>query len=269
MRPGLLAHLHAHAAFQKKHGGRPTAGSSARASLSRRGFEGILDNLEGTVKRLAPKEDASHWAAYYDETNYSDAAFDEKKRLVRAWLSEVEPRTVWDLGANTGTFSAIAAEREECTVVAFEADEVAADRHFQKRAEEGHERILPLVMDLANPSPNLGWDEAERPGFKQRAPAQCLLALALVHHLAIGNNLPLPHLACALAGWGKHLIVEFVPKEDSQVQRLLASREDIFPDYHEEGFRAAFSESFEVLRSTRIGESVRTLYLMKARGAKP
>ena len=102
-------------------------------------------------------------------------------------------------------------------------------------------------MDLTNPSPDTGWHNQERTGFFHRGPVDLVLALALVHHLAISNNLPLPMLSHALAALGRHLIIEFVPKEDSQAQRLLASREDIFPDYTIQGFRDAFLADLKIL----------------------
>lgn len=122
-------------------------------------------------------------------------------------------------------------------------------------------------MDLTNPSPALGWDHAERMSLLQRGPAEAVLALALVHHLAISNNVPLPKLASFFAAAGRLLIVEFVPKTDSQVRRLLSTREDIFPDYHLEGFRAAFSTAFEILREEPIAGTERALLLMRRKNA--
>ena len=124
--------------------------------------------------------------------------------------------------------------------------------------------ILPLRLDLTNPSPALGWAHRERLSLEERGPADVLLALAVVHHLAIGHNLPLERVAAFLAKIGRHLVIEFVPKSDSQVQRLLRDREDIFPDYAREGFEAAFQSHFRIERTVPVAESERTLYLMTA-----
>jgi hypothetical protein len=121
-------------------------------------------------------------------------------------------------------------------------------------------------MDLTNPSPSLGWDHRERDSLEARGPADLVLALALVHHIAISNNVPLPRVADAFARLGRHLAIEFVPKSDSQVQRLLATRADVFPDYHRDGFEAAFGTRFELVDVRPVEGSDRILYLMRRRG---
>jgi hypothetical protein len=122
-----------------------------------------------------------------------------------------------------------------------------------------------LVLDLTNPSPALGWDNSERDSFSARGPVDMALALAVIHHLAISNNVPLPQLANFFAEHCKWLVIEFVPKSDLQVQKLLTSREDIFPSYTREGFEAAFSARFAIRKSEAVYDSERTLYLMEAR----
>ena len=126
-------------------------------------------------------------------------------------------------------------------------------------------RILPLVQDLTNPSPAIGWENREREQLESRGPADMVLALALIHHLAISNNVPLQRLAESFARLGRWLVIEFVPKEDSQVKRLLATREDIFPDYTVQGFQEAFAHSFEIVDKVEIHGSKRILYLMKTK----
>jgi hypothetical protein len=111
----------------------------------------------------------------------------------------------------------------------------------------------------------LGWSNQERQSLDQRGPADMLLALAIIHHLAISNNVPLPQLADYFAGLGNWLVIEFVPKSDSQVQRLLASRKDIFSDYNQATFEAVFSENFTIHESVAIRGSERRLYLMEKR----
>ncbi len=125
--------------------------------------------------------------------------------------------------------------------------------------------FLPLVLNLANPSPALGWDHTERDSLLDRGPADLVMALALVHHLAISNNLPLARIASFLRRAGRTLIIEFVPKSDSQTQRLLAGRADVFPEYTQSHFEAAFAEHFEIDCAEPITQSDRTLYLMRAR----
>lgn len=123
--------------------------------------------------------------------------------------------------------------------------------------------MLPLRMDLTNPSPSLGWHNAERESMQARGPVDLVMALALIHHLAISNNVPLVEVADYFADLGDYLIIEFVPKSDSQVTRLLASRLDIFPDYTLNGFRQAFEHRYTVVDETPIDACERTIFLMK------
>jgi ribosomal protein L11 methylase PrmA len=147
-----------------------------------------------------------------------------------------------------------------------DADPGAVELNYRQAKQDKTPNLLPLLLDLTNPSPALGWRSAERDSFVERARADAVMALALIHHLAIANNVPLPDIGAffaQLAGW---LIVEFVPKSDPKVQTLLVTREDIFPMYTPEGFEAAFSQYFEIVRAEHIAESDRRLYLMRRSG---
>ena len=159
--------------------------------------------------------------------------------MVAEYLTEVTPRNVWDLGANTGLFSRIAANMGIRTV-AFDIDPEAVEANYLKVKQDDEQNILPLLLDLSNPSPSLGWSGNERDSFMDRGPADCAMALALIHHLAISNNLPFFKISDFLSRICKRLVIEFVPKHDRQVQRLLRSREDIFGEYDQEEFRRGF-----------------------------
>lgn len=262
LNPRLLVHLHWHARAQKAYG----AGQSiARPrAFPRQSLLGLLDSLKSTVESLNWIPDRTEWANYYAETNYTDHATALKLHLVGEFLDEIKPGIVWDLGANTGRFSQLAADRGAMTV-SIDIDPACVERNYRNIVARGERRILPLVLNLANPSPALGWDHSERNSLLDRGPADLVMALALVHHLAIANNLPLDRVAAFLRRAGQALIVEFVPKSDSQVQRLLAGRADVFPDYTQSHFETAFAGHFEIVRAEPIAESDRTLYLMRAR----
>ena len=258
---GLLTHIHVHAGAQKKYAGEEV--KSRGGSMSKQAMTGLIESLDSTVRKLEWKPGGTEWGNYYDITNYSDAAFEHKKQLVGEWTSRLQPVTVWDLGANNGVFSRVAAEKGP-QVISWDIDPTAVEQNYRQVKAEKHDRLLPLLLDLTNPSPALGWANRERDSFGGRGPADLILALAVIHHLAISNNVPLPQLADFFAGTGKWLIIEFVPKADSQVQKLLTSREDIFPTYHREGFEAAFSQKFRVHEAIPVRESERMLYLMEA-----
>jgi hypothetical protein len=261
---GLLTHLILHAASQRRFAGAEVRSARGRRRVSRNGFLGLIDNLRRTVASLRWAPGRTDWAEYETMHNYSVSAMDAKRRLVAEDLEAARPSTVWDLGANTGAFSRLASERGIATV-SFDIDPSAVEGNYRRVRASRETNLLPLLIDLTNPSPAQGWHHSERLSLRQRGPADAILALALVHHLAIGNNVPLPQVAALLADLGHWLIIEFVPKSDSQVKRLLAAREDIFSDYHPEGFERAFSEAFALRRRDPIPESERTLYLWEKR----
>ena len=141
----------------------------------------------------------------------------------------------------------------------------AAERNYRQLREEKRGDILPLVMDLANPSPGIGWAGRERRSLLERAGPDAILALALVHHIAISRNVPLPMVLDLFASLAPWAVVEFVPKEDAMVRHLLATREDVFPDYTLDGFRAATAGRFEIVAERPIEESLRVLFLLRRR----
>lgn len=264
--PSLLVHVHLHAASQKRYADAGTKTRGRRAvSVSERGIEGLVRGLRGAVSRLRWKPPRTEWADYYAGTNYTDAAAGRKAQAVSSMLAAVAPRRVWDLGANTGRYSRIAADHG-ASVVAFDVDPAAVEANYRQVKSNEETRLLPLLLDLANPSPGTGWRNRERPPVQERGRPDALLALALIHHLAISGNVPLDGVARLFRELGGALVVEFVPKSDSQVQRLLASREDIFTDYHREGFEAAFERHYRIEQRVEIPESERAVYLMRPRG---
>jgi len=260
--PALLAHIHLHAKSQERYGGRKVDVKGLK--LSRLGLYGIVDQLTSAVRGLKWRPHGTAWAGYYNDTNYTDAALKHKQELVEGYLDRLKPGTVWDLGANTGLFSRIAG-RMGAETVAFDIDPTAVELNYLECVKEGDKNILPLVVDLVNPSPGLGWENSERLSLIQRGPADTVLALALVHHLAITSNVPLVSIASFFSSLCRSLIVEFVPKNDSQVERLLTNREDIFTDYTQQGFEAAFMRYFTIEDSQPIRDSQRILYLMRVR----
>jgi ribosomal protein L11 methylase PrmA len=221
----------------------------------------ILDSLRATIERLAWNPKKTQWADYYSKTNYSEEAMELKKRFVASVVDEVRPGQVVDLGANTGEFSTIAA-RAGAYVVAADIDHGAVELCFRRTSAEKYKSILPLVVDLTSPTPAVGWMNVERTSFLDRCSGKTdlVLALALLHHLVIGNNVPLRSVIELLARTAAHAIVEFVEKRDSQVQRLLASREDIFGEYSETGFENALSGIFRIVRKQPIAGAHRVMY---------
>jgi ribosomal protein L11 methylase PrmA len=259
---GLATHIHAHAAAQTRYASRAT--KARQPTMSTLGLAALLDSLRRTTERLHWRPGATEWAGYADATSYGETAARSKDSIVERFLAATVPGVVWDIGANTGRFSAIAA-RSGHRVIAWDLDPGAVELHYRALKGAGTTSILPLLIDLANPSPAIGWAEAERRSFLDRANADIVLALALVHHLAIGRNVPLRSVAEVFSRLGRELVIEFIPKTDPMVERLLASRDDVFPGYTLAGFRAAFDETFEIVEEAPIEDSQRTLFRMRRR----
>ncbi len=259
---GLLTHIHLHASAQRRYAGAAVKQPAAGKGMSKQSMIGLIESLESTIKKLTWKPAGTEWGNYYEITNYTDAAFEHKKELVSKWLDQVNPHSVWDLGANTGVFSRLASGRGISTI-SFDIDPAAVEQNYRQVRSAKEQNILPLVLDLTNPSPAIGWHNRERESFSDRAPAEMIFALALIHHLAISNNVPFPQLADFFHDMGQWLIIEYVPKSDSQLQRLLASRVDIFDHYTRDDFEEIFRQRFDILETVQVRESERFIYLMR------
>ncbi|MGD8633551.1 MAG: hypothetical protein PVF85_08295 [Anaerolineales bacterium] len=265
LNPGLLTHIHLHAASQRRFTTRNTDKSQVRGSVSSTAMRGLVDSLKRTISALDWKPLGTEWADYYSSSqNYENQAAASKQALVSSILSELNPREVWDLGANTGYYSELATKLEIPTI-SFDIDPGAVELNYQRSKEINDKWRLPLLLDLTNPTPAIGWNNRERASLLQRGPTDFVMALALIHHLAISNNVPMAALARFFAGLGKHVLIEFVPKSDPQVQRLLAFREDIFEDYDQETFEEQFGAYFSLDRKEPIDGSERVLYLFESR----
>jgi len=259
---GILMHIHLHAKSEKKY-----AGAHVRIKpieISKNALSGMLDNLTSTLVKMQWQPEGTEWAGYYQDTNYSQEAFERKKELLSYFLGLAHPETVWDIGANTGFFSRLASNNKIPTV-AFDIDPACVELNYREIVQNGEQYILPLLLDLTNPSPGTGWENEERDSLIERGPADTVLALALIHHLAISNNVPLDRIARFLSRIGNSLIIEFVPKSDSQVQKLLMNRKDIFDTYTEEHFEKAFSSFFNIMNKEDIKPDDRILYFMVKR----
>ena len=264
LRPSMLLHVHLHARAIRRYASASVAEVTGGRRVGREAMRALVGSLRDAVRGLEWTAAGTAWAGYTSDHAYSEESVEAKRRLVREHVATVAPRTVWDLGGNTGTFSRVAREVADL-VVCFDADPAAVELNHRAVRALGETGLLPLRMDLMNPSPAQGWAHEERLSLEARGPADLVMALALVHHLAIANNVPLPTIADWLARVGRALVIEFVPKSDSQVARLLRNRPDIFPRYTTEDFERAFEWAWLIESKQRIGDSGRTLYLMRRR----
>jgi SAM-dependent methyltransferase len=259
---GLGPHIHLHARAQRTHAN--DKATEQEPSMSASKLATLVESLRTTIEGLTWVPEGTVWADYAENTSYDDEATAAKVGAVGAALEVAAGTRAWDLGANTGRYSGLAADRGYA-VVALDIDPGAVERGYLGLRQQGRTDILPLLADLTDPSPALGWGSAERRSLLERIDADVILALALIHHLAIGANVPLPMIADQFSRFAPHAIVEFVPKDDAMVQRLLAAREDIFDDYTIDRFRDAFARHYDIVSETPITGSLRTLFHFRRR----
>ena len=240
--------------------------NSTNLKVSCKSIINMIDMMIRQIEKLERKVISTEWDNYYDNTNYDDVSDSSKIKLVKDYLGSIKYKNsdvLWDLGANDGKYSRIASLYVN-NVISFDIDINAVNRNYVNVVNNKEERILPLILDLTNPSPAIGFGESERYSLSDRAPVKCIMALALIHHITISNNVPFSQVASWFAKLGEYLIIEFVPKDDSQVQKLLRTRNDIFDNYNVLNFEESFSKYFEILKKDNIKKSKRIIYLMRS-----
>jgi SAM-dependent methyltransferase len=266
LRPGVLMHVVAHDALQRRYSGSERNVGSA---LAQAGFDKALIvrnvlNLRKVVSRMVPKAGKTTgktaWSDYARTHSYGEADFEAKCAFVRNAASSRRWRRVWDLGCNTGTFSRIAAEHAD-DVVAMDGDWMAVEHLYQSQREcPGGGSILPLVIDLSDPSPGQGWRGTERKPLPERGRPDLTLCLALIHHLVISANIPMADFMRWLKGLGTALVIEFVGRDDEMAGTLLRNKDDQYDDYRTEVFEALLSEYFDVRDSRTLKGGKRSIY---------
>ena len=262
MRFSLFSHIHLHSRSLKYFSKRDSKIKDYK--MNRSGLLAIIDSLESAIRQLKGKFQVSEWVNYYEDSNYSADALAHKKQLILEFLNKVNPSCVWDLGANTGVFIRIASGKGiQC--VSFDSDPVVVEKNYAECIKRQETNILPLFVDLTNPSPAIGWASKERLSLVERGPTDTLLVLALVHHLAISNNIPFITIAEFFKEICKTLIIEFVPPSDSWAQRLLSRKQEGLSDYNQQNFEIEFKKYFIIQGSVKIRDSARILYLMSVK----
>jgi len=254
----VLTHVVLQAYFQKNTG--KGGASTTKRQLPKQAFENMLRSLHTWIGRLCPADtEKTVWQDYDQEHSYDDDEFRAKMKFITEFAEATTPYMLWDIGCNTGEFSAAALGVGARFVVGIDADHGALEKAFA-RAVDNDLALLPLYMDLSNPSPGQGWAQQERAGLQERAKADAIIALAVIHHMAISHNIPLAHAVRWLVELAPNGVIEFVPKSDPMVQTLLALREDVFADYAEETFTGALQSNARVIKSETISATGRKLF---------
>ena len=235
---------------------------TVQPAFSKQKLLNLITHLESIIQNLSSGyPSVSTWSNYYDETILGKEYLDKKEAILKKFLGTISYKSVLDLGANDGYFSRLVA-KENKMVLAVDSDSRCINNLYQLVKREHVTDIIPLIIDFSNPSPAIGFNNTERSSFGQRAKADLVLALALIHHLVIGKNIPLPELARHFAGMAPYLIIEFVPKEDEKVKQLLSERADIFSTYNVASFEACFSKYYTIQVKELIPGTTRILYCL-------
>ncbi len=219
----------------------------------------MLEGLRRWISTMEPADTGKTiWQDYANAHSYSDEEVRTKQNLIAEFVRTTSPQTVWDLGCNSGDYSQVAIDAGAKRSIGFDVDQGALEAAFARGQADGLD-ILPLFFDAANPTPNQGWNQAERQGMSERANADGIMALAFIHHLAIARNIPLDDLVGWLMGLAPTGVIEFVPKEDPMVKQLLRLREDIFPDYTLDAFRHHITKRGRIVQDTQVSAAGRRL----------
>ena len=264
LRPGVFTHVFMQARMQSRFGNsqRDVKTDLRKAGFSKQLIVSNLKRIKKLIQGLKWEPEKSVWADYAITNSYSEEESERKAAFVREVVHSRFWELTWDLGCNTGVFSRIAAENARY-VVALDADQLAVERLFRELKAEGMKTILPLLNNLADPSPNLGWRGLERKSLANRGKPELVLCLALIHHLVISANIPLGEFVEWLAGLGADLVIEFITKEDAMVQTLLRNKEANYSDYNKEFFEECLSKAFDLVRHERLDSGRRILYYAK------
>ncbi len=261
VRKGVLRHVVLHDVLQSRSAG---GAQAAKMAMADAGFDvavtrALVTGLLRLVKGLDWRPRRSGWSRYAAEKPYSPGDLRQKEQFVEEAVRAAAPRLVWDLGCNDGTFALVAAAHAR-QVVAMDADHPTVERLYRTLRARGRSNVLPLVVDVADPSPALGWRGQERRALRDRGEPDVVLCLALVHHLAVTANIPLDEIVSWLHSLGGRLVVEFVGRDDPMVRQLLAHKAIEHADYSADRFEAALGRRFAVARRLPLSSGTRTLY---------
>jgi hypothetical protein len=267
-RKGFYLNVFLHAKLEAKHGSR---GKEVKDEVKKAGFKKEL--IQANVRRMRKLVEGLKWdppqgvwVEYGERNSYTDDDAKRKDEFVREVSTSQPWGLTWDIGCNNGRYSRIAEEGSNY-VLAVDYDQGPVELLHRTLHSEGDEKILTLTMNLADPSPGLGWRGVERTPLWDRGKPDLLLALALIHHTTIAANVPVKEFVGWLAGLGTSLVIEFPTREDVMVRTLLGpKREGLHPDYERENFERELSAVFDVERRERLASGTRLLYFARPKG---
>jgi hypothetical protein len=258
---GALTHIYLHSQSGNYFRSNKKSTSEKNIKVDTNSLMALTENLESLIKSLKYKSNKGFWENYYEKTNYNQRALKEKTLITKKWLKKVKPNSIIDLGSNDGTL--ISDFMPYCdNYMCIDNDHDSLEKLYKSTMNKNN-KILSLYQDLSKTSLSVGFMGQEREAFLNRADFDCVLALALIHHLSIRNNLSFEQTANLMSKMGKYLIIEFIPKEDSNVQLMLKNKKDIYKEYSIEYFETVYSKKYKILDKIHIKGSKRIMFLMK------
>lgn len=249
----VQTHIHMQAKSQKHY--------ENKTNISLLGLKALISSLEFAINSIKLPESDTLWASYQSNSNYSDAFFKVKHDIIREYIKLLKPDSVLDLNSNVGEYSRIASERGIFTIAA-DADPLAVEHNYLIAKKNKERNTLPILLDLVSPSPAIGWANKQCEAFSKRVYADTVMAMGFIHQLSITHNLPFENTADFFAQRGKSLIIEFIPKADPKVQKLLVGKKDSFNNYNCESFEQAYCKYFDIKAARGIPNCKSTIYLM-------
>ncbi|MFA0448952.1 hypothetical protein AB4587_07280 [Vibrio breoganii] len=223
-------------------------------------LQNILMNLKGYILNLETVHKyKSTWSNYEIDKTYTESSNKIKVGFIKDFCSEVKPNVLWDIGCNSGEFSQVAFESGAKSIIGIDGDIEALNTAYSRFKSTDY-CFTPIYSDLSNPSPNIGWNLKERSELTKRSKPDSILALALLHHLVIGSNIPMKSVISWILSLSSRGVIEFVGKDDETVIEMLTFREDIFSDYHVDNFREIISKDAKIVKEHKIPNSDRVIF---------
>ena len=233
-----------------------------KKKFPKKSFLLMLNNMKGFITSLNLKQSKTIWDDYSKDNTYKIHEENKKKKVVKTFANKYKFKNLVDLGCNDGIYSKICLENGCENVVGFDYDLNAINNAY-KISKKEKLNFLPLYFDASNPSSNLGWAQNERKGFSERVNFLGLIALAFEHHLAIAKNIPLDQTINWLTNIAPQGLIEFVPKNDETIKRMLMLKGDIFKDYNEENFKNILLKNASIVSETTVSDSGRKIFEYK------
>ena len=266
LHPSRFLHLWLHETFQQDKWAKKATQTEVESigSVPPKSAFGLNESLHASIDSLQSKKSKSSWNTYYQGDSYNDEAFGEKKSILETMLNHLNPQTVWDLGSNDGFFTELVSKHSKYSV-AFDFDVTCLENMYQRLRGQNNQDILPLYLNIANPTPGIGWENKERKSLFDRGPCDLALALAVVHHLVVTAAIPLPKIVDFFRKVSRNLIIEYVPPTDPKFQQISRSNPNDFSFFTEEYFQTTFLKSFTLVKRLPIHSSKRTIYQFQAK----